>query len=776
MDLFKRLFLLLFAFGSLANLRAQDSHARVLLQGDDRAFHNALEAGVCLDHVSRQSDGIVAELSTAEIQAAETAGLSVTTIVPDIESFYAKRAANDVANMDDIAAAPAGFNFGSMGGFLTYHEVLAELDSMFLAHPTLITQRDSIGSTTQGHAIWLVKISDNPDIDESEPEVFYNALHHAREPLSMMQLIYFMQYLLDEYSQNPLVTYLINERELYFIPIVNPDGYLYNQQQYPNGGGMWRKNRSPQGGNDRGVDLNRNYGYGWGHDNLGSSPSTSSNTFRGPAPFSELETQAIHDFCVNRQIATGMSYHCYGEYLVHPWGFDDQQFLPDRETYHDFSPILFEHHHYYPGTPIETVGYPANGVWDDWMYGDQIAKPKAIAYSPEIGNAIDGFWPSPSRILPLCENQLQANLRIATLAGPCVDVHPEIPITLGGTTLDLKVRYQNHGLQPQGHFSTQFITAHPAVTGIPVATATFSGLSPEAWAVVAFQVTVDPATSPGTLISGTLRTTLDAGLILEHPVSFRYGTPDTIFFDDAESGPINWSGTWSTTDEKSYTGSKSFTDSPYAFYAPNAHEPFEMVLPIHLEQYELPMLSFWTVWDLDHATDYVQIEVSSDATNYLPLQGRLSWDGIAPEQPAQEPVYEGRPYKWREERISLQAFEGLDIYLRFKLVSNPWREREGFFFDDILVTGYNTAVNVDVPQPLQEARLIPNPTQGQVRLHTPIQEPHTLQVQDLAGRHILTTTISPTTPIDLTQLSPGIYLYRLTTPQAQSPWQKLALR
>ncbi len=128
-----------------------------------------------------------------------------------------------------------------MGGFYTFDEVVAQLDTMHSLYPNLITKKDSIGSSIEGRTIWAVKISDNPDINEDEPQVFYNSLTHAREPEGMETVIYFMYYLLENYGKDPEVTYLVNNRELYFIPVVNPDGYVYNEQISPEGGGLMEK-------------------------------------------------------------------------------------------------------------------------------------------------------------------------------------------------------------------------------------------------------------------------------------------------------------------------------------------------------------------------------------------------------------------------------------------------------------------------------------------------------------------------------------------------------
>ena len=131
-------------------------------------------------------------------------------------------------------------------------------------------------------------ISDNPETDEGEPEMRIDAMHHAREPQGMQTTLWFMLFLLENYGSDPLATYLVNEREMYFVPCVNPDGYEYNRINNPNGGGMWRKNRRDNGDGTFGVDLNRNYKAGWTAPCAGSTNS-GSDTYKGPSAGSEPE-------------------------------------------------------------------------------------------------------------------------------------------------------------------------------------------------------------------------------------------------------------------------------------------------------------------------------------------------------------------------------------------------------------------------------------------------------------------------------------------------------
>jgi murein tripeptide amidase MpaA len=129
------------------------------------------------------------------------------------------------------------------------------LDAMAAAYPNLISAPQSIGTSIEGRPIPFVRISNDPNVDQDKPEVLYNSLHHAREPGGLSQLIYYMWYLLENYGTDAEVTYLLDDRELYFVPCVNPDGYVYNQTIEPGGGGMWRKNRRDNGDGSFGVDL-----------------------------------------------------------------------------------------------------------------------------------------------------------------------------------------------------------------------------------------------------------------------------------------------------------------------------------------------------------------------------------------------------------------------------------------------------------------------------------------------------------------------------------------
>jgi len=299
------------------------------------------------------------------------------------------------------------------GGFRTYAQCTALMDSIHTAHPTITTAKFSIGSTVQGRQMWAMKISDNPGVDENEPEVLFTGMHHAREPIAMEVCLETMNRLTNGYGTDTLITRLVNEREIFFVPIVNVDGYEYNLATNPDGGGMWRKNRKNNGNGTFGIDLNRNYGYKWGYDNNGSSPTPGSETYRGTAAFSEIENVNMRNFINSQHFVFAINYHSYSNLFLWPWGYD-QIYSPDEAFFQAVGESVVTSNGYAP--EIGWGLYVTNGDADDWGYGATSEHSKIYAFTPEVGSSSDGFWPPPSRIPALVEENQGPNLVIIELA------------------------------------------------------------------------------------------------------------------------------------------------------------------------------------------------------------------------------------------------------------------------------------------------------------------------------------------------------------------------
>jgi len=330
-------------------------------------------------------EGIEVVINSEEILRLKNTGISYEIKIGDPDTYYSNRDAPSRQEMQESFKIMSednidGFSFGSMGGYYTYAEVVQKLDSMRLQYPNLITVKQNLGNTHESRSVWAVKISDNPDINESSTEapVYFDALHHAREPQSMATIMYFMYWLLENYGTNPEVTYLVNNREIYFVPVVNPDGYVYNQTTNPNGGGFWRKNRR-NNGTCYGVDLNRNYNYGWGL-NSGSSPDPCSDTYRGPSAGSEPETQAIKNFVQSIRPEISFSFHSVAGRYLNPYGYTDT--AVSYEIYSEFSSNFASYNNYTYGTVIEMLNYYSSGTTRDYLHSIG-----SYCWTPEVGGS-----------------------------------------------------------------------------------------------------------------------------------------------------------------------------------------------------------------------------------------------------------------------------------------------------------------------------------------------------------------------------------------------------
>lgn len=361
-----------------------------------------------------------------DVQRLEQANIKYVVRIPDMAAAHSQALAlHPVVGEDTLTPA---IGQGSMGGHFTYAEMLANLDQFAANYPTLCSQRISIGQSIEGRDIWMVKISDNVSVDEAEPEVYYDALHHAREPLSMSATLLFMDELLDGYGTDPEATFLIDERELYFVPCVNPDGYIHNQTTNPNGGGMWRKNRRNNGDGTFGVDLNRNYSTFWNAPNGGSSPNTSSETYRGTAPFSEPEVAAVEAFAASRQFVQVFSTHSYTDVLLRPW------------AYQTSDPINVAAYNVLGAFMVEESGI-AHGRWGTLLYissgtsvdHHHVAR-GSYSWTAELGRANEGgFWPVGPTIEVIARRHQRMFRKAALTAGPAfvVDV-PVVTEAAGG--------------------------------------------------------------------------------------------------------------------------------------------------------------------------------------------------------------------------------------------------------------------------------------------------------------------------------------------------------
>ncbi|SBT50728.1 Murein tripeptide amidase MpaA [Micromonospora auratinigra] len=285
-----------------------------------------------------------------------------------------------------------------------YAELTAVVNQVVADHPA-IARKISIGTSYQGRDLMAVKISDNVGTDENEPEILFNAQQHAREHLTVEMAIYLLNLFTDGYGTDSRITNIVNSREIWIVPTVNPDGSEYDiaTGSYRS----WRKNRQPNSGSTYvGTDLNRNWSYQWGCCG-GSSGSKSSDTYRGPSAFSAPETAALRNFVNSRvvggvqQIKANIDFHTYSQLVLWPYGYtySDTATGMTADQYNTFATIgrqLASSNGYTPEQSSDL--YIADGTSIDWMWG--VHKIWAYTFEMYPGSSSGGGFYPPDEVIP----------------------------------------------------------------------------------------------------------------------------------------------------------------------------------------------------------------------------------------------------------------------------------------------------------------------------------------------------------------------------------------
>ncbi len=205
----------------------------------------------------------------------------------------------------------------------TFDEVAYELDSIATQYSGIVMLDTLAYTDIDSLPIFALKISDSVMIDEDEPEVLYIGCHHAEEILGIEICMYMIDDLISNYNIDSVKTHWINNREIWFVPLMNPDGHGVVMTHLDT---IWRKNKSDNDSSgffeltNDGVDLNRNYDFYWTH---GGSTDPGDEFYRGPYSFSEVEARAIRDLALAHNFTFCITYHSarYGltEVVYYPW-------------------------------------------------------------------------------------------------------------------------------------------------------------------------------------------------------------------------------------------------------------------------------------------------------------------------------------------------------------------------------------------------------------------------------------------------------------------------
>ena len=373
-----------------------------------RPVANGLELDMVLDQA--QADrlrGRGVDLKLTRVKGGKT-----------VREFAAEQAAN-------------GFNV-----WRSYDEPGGIRDQLYAAarnNPQLV-KLEVLGHTGQGREIIAVKLTQGArgQRDGTRPAVLYSSTQHAREWISTEVNRRLMNHYIDGWRANDReVRKLLQTTELWFILVANPDGYQYTFDHER----LWRKNLRDNNGDGQtqvgdGVDPNRNFPNHWGYDEEGSSSIQSSDTYRGPAPMSEPETQAMVGLLDRIGFAFQVNWHSNGQWLLYAEGWQTSTPTADDPIYYAMSgnldaPAIAEFH---PGLSSDVL-YVTNGETTDYAH----AVTGALAWTPELSEGCDGcgfVFPDDDALV---QAEFERNLPFASsVANSAVD--PDDPKTVTGIT------------------------------------------------------------------------------------------------------------------------------------------------------------------------------------------------------------------------------------------------------------------------------------------------------------------------------------------------------
>ncbi|MEO0469761.1 MAG: M14 family zinc carboxypeptidase [Bacteroidota bacterium] len=678
----------------------------------------------------------------------------------DLSAYYQRTLPQPDANQR-TACNGTHFQFGSMGGYHTYDEVVANLDLMRQLFPQWISDKFSIGTTYEGRDIWAVKLSDHPASDESSSEgvVYFDGLTHAREPMSMEVLLHYMWWLLEGADSHDEAAHLLQNREIFVVPVVNPDGYVYNETIAPNGGGVWRKNRRPINTNCVGVDLNRNFAHDWGHS-AGASGNPCSQTFHGGIVASEAETQSVQALIDSIQPATAMSMHSHGQVIVYPPTIRDTS--DAFATYATHTVDFISDNHLAFGTSNDVLSYFASGTTIDYLHGEGVQ-----AWMPEIGT---DMWEAFPNICVRSEEIRPALLYASWAAGAFPRIHTiQHSEAVPGDTLFLEVSLSNRGVH---HTDNVLVQAKSLTDGVfqlgpfpqsPIQLTNHHHRTQRNWGFqygvesdlpflsdLAFEVVV---LEGGTVSHRDTLRLLSGQRQLKRTEGFEAGRADWV--------PAANVAFWRLSDHLPAEGDFCLTDSPDRSYANNVNSTLSYLPGLDLRNLTHPFLEFMGRWSLQPHLDWVKLEVSPDNGG--------NWYSIGGEMMNGEMRFNGHQ-SWARHRIDLADFVGQELQLRLRMESNALVRSDGFYVDDIRLVEYadvRQSVSIET-EPAAGLRMYPNPAVDLVQIEIP---PHAdqesrLAVVDALGKELFAESLPPSAgksrySLSIADWPSGWYLVRL---------------
>ncbi len=699
--------------------------------------------------------------------------------------------------------------YRNIPGYHTYPQIINIMQQLTATHPDklhMVNLGQSWGAIYAAagnsnyshfdHDIWAIRLSSNAAEEQDKPSFYFLGALHAREPISAEVTIAILQHLLDGYGTDPEITHIVETSQIWFVPVINPDGHKLVLDQINTN---WRKNIRDNNNNGimnvtgnnpaDGVDLNRNFGHHWNY--IGANDNVTSLVYHGPGAFSEPESSIFRDFLASHHFIAGISYHSYGELVLYPYGYMTAQYSPDAHQLDELAVAMAQttpsqqagQDHYLPG-PAWGL-YPASGNSEDWSYGME----GILAFTFELGTT---FIPNAANVAIIKQNNLQAAKVLlnrknrAMLTGKVTDsiTRQPLPATIYVHGIDdypvwrtpIKAN-QTFGsyyrFLPPGEWQVSYIfdgyeTANAIVTisdtevtvnnvalndaGIgDVSLIIYDGLMqgiegvklsfPQNDIVDYYSDAMGIVSMPDFACGHYFIRLEKAGyesveMFLElQPETYTfYLTNSALYFDGFEDGMNNWqSSSWNTTTNNPYTGSYCLSDSPNNY--PNNQTRYCQFVPIIDLTGALSVnMQFYTRYDIALDGDFAAVQISTDGTTWQTLD-----------------YFNGTQTEWILKSYNLNHLIGQGIRIRFMMSATYTGNAAGIYIDEFrLYLNYFpvSAENAIHAVPKPQMTVYPNPfnPHASIRLSIPgntipkagSAQPYRLDVFNLRGQLVTT--------------------------------------
>jgi hypothetical protein len=645
-----------------------------------KIVHKLNELGISIDNVDKDGN-ITIYIDDEDLKSLQNLGLNPIRI-PDKAKIYADKLWNKTKDSKN-----------PMDVYYTYDEYTQIMQNIANQYPD-ICHLESAGQSVQGRELWFMKISDNVNIEEDEPEVKLISTMHGDEPVGFVNLVKLIQLLTSQYGTNPRITNIVDNTELWINPLMNPDGYVLHQRANANN-----------------VDLNRTF--------PDIVLDQNNNTPDGREP----EVQHIMNFAATHTTDLSMNFHTGSLVINYPWD-RIPDLSPDNDllihlslAYASHNPEMSNSQQFENGITNGFAWYEADGSMQDWnLYFendidltaelDNIKWPPVedlpslwtnnkesiLSYIEEAQIGIRGIVSDPSG------NPLDATIQIANnvqLDNTDPDVGDYHRLLLPGT---YQVTYSATGFVPQtmelvvneGNATVQNVILEPAANILFTGTVKNNYSVPINNAAIKLLNTDYPTVytdSEGHFsIENVLENNYQISITADNYVTylanitineenndqtFYLGPP--AFSDDFENGTLAWEldDTWGTQSEDNNT---FLSDSPQGDYQSEENSSATLTEPIDLANSTYAFIFFDAKFELELNYDFVYLEASSDGN---------SWFVIA--------TFTGE-YDWQNYSYNLDDYIGGSLYFRFRLQSDSSVVKNGIYIDNIIINSDNYVV------------------------------------------------------------------------------------